>query len=63
MGLFSTFFEWQEARMEKKIAEMKAKGVCPDCQGSGLSPLTTSAFYYANIYHCETCNGTGLFTE
>lgn len=63
MGLFNSIFEWAEERQQKKQADMKAKGICPDCQGTGLSPITTGAFYYANIYHCETCDGSGLFTE
>lgn len=57
MGFFNTLTEWSAARREKRSAEMRSQGKCPDCYGRGLYPLINEFFY---PLECTSCNGTGL---
>ncbi|ERI07488.1 hypothetical protein HMPREF0083_04432 [Aneurinibacillus aneurinilyticus ATCC 12856] len=63
VGFFNAISEWKTARYEKKIAEMKEQGKCPDCRGRGFNPVMLPEFYYMNNYDCPGCNGSGLFSD
>ncbi|MFB4162812.1 methionine aminopeptidase [Alteribacillus sp. JSM 102045] len=64
MGLFSSIKEWKKARQEKHIANMEAKGICPDCRGRGFD-LYYPVEYYTTTpsVECPGCNGSGLFSD
>ncbi|WP_026696045.1 hypothetical protein [Peribacillus kribbensis] len=63
MGLFSAISAWTTARQAKFLSSMEENGTCPDCRGRGFNPYGAHEFYYANMYECPGCNGTGLFSD
>lgn len=50
---FVEFLKAAAEAKQKQIAELKAKGICPDCQGDGKITITTEN-------KCHTCAGTGV---
>ncbi|MFN7250213.1 MAG: methionine aminopeptidase [Anaerobacillus sp.] len=65
MKILDTFFEWQKASYEKKIAKMKEQGLCPECRGKGYHASAANAYIYMPSfdYKCYSCNGTGSFSD
>lgn len=61
MGFFETIGTWHTERQNKHLAYMKAKGKCPDCNGSRIVH-TYSAFFTAPPI-CPGCNGTGSYSD
>ncbi|WP_409291557.1 methionine aminopeptidase [Peribacillus sp. SCS-26] len=61
MGLLNAVTSWYKARYEKYVAEMADMGFCPDCRGRGYNPYAPNEFYYAQVYDCPGCDGTGQY--
>jgi DnaJ-class molecular chaperone len=68
--LFSVFFEnWAKRREEKveaNLMDMKNKGKCPECRGTGLNyPYHIAAVDYMppTDLECPSCNGSGSFGD
>jgi len=53
--------KWRTGKImkEKKDAELKAQGICPDCEGEGQM----GGQFTGGYWDCEACNGTGLYSE
>jgi DnaJ-class molecular chaperone len=63
MGIFQAINAWNQTRHEKHVALMQEKGLCPDCRGRGYNAYMPHEYSYHNIYDCQSCNGTGSFTD
>jgi len=61
MEWFHKFSEWNTAKQEKHRSEMRAMGLCPDCNGRGFIP--TIGLEYTQPLDCSGCDGTGLYNE
>jgi len=51
--------EWRAGKImrEKKEAELKAQGICPECEGEGQQ----GGQFTGGYWDCEACNGTGKY--
>ncbi|ADU31899.1 hypothetical protein [Evansella cellulosilytica] len=63
MGLLNAIAEWSAARYEKKVADMKTKGLCPDCNGYGYHMFSNEYFYMASHNECHGCSGSGAYDD
>ncbi len=63
LGLFNQVNSWMKARNERRLADMEAKGICPDCYGKGYNTYALNEFTYSNLYDCPGCSGSGLYTD
>jgi excinuclease UvrABC ATPase subunit len=64
MGFWDGLREWQKQRYEKKVENMRMQGKCPECRGAGINFIHGPMEYvYNDLLDCESCNGTGMFTD
>jgi DnaJ-class molecular chaperone len=56
------YYKWNAARYERKLSEMRAKEICPDCSGRGINTMALYEFLYTD-YDCPGCSGSGLFSD
>lgn len=62
INLFNVITNWSAKRIEKKVANMKVHGICPDCSGSGVQMFTFDHIYI-NPDQCPGCDGSGAFED
>ncbi|PYZ93418.1 methionine aminopeptidase [Salipaludibacillus keqinensis] len=63
MGLFQAIAQWNTARQEKLLNEMKERGDCPDCYGRGFTIPTSEYYISPDHFECPSCNGSGRYVD
>jgi DnaJ-class molecular chaperone len=63
MGLLSAISGMRSSMQTKRIADMKEKGYCPECNGNGYNIFALSEFISVSPVECYSCDGTGTFSS
>lgn len=66
MNIFQSIQAWITTKNEKRIAEMKNLGLCPDCKGRGINTIALNGGLISLNpldYQCPSCHGSGSFAD
>lgn len=61
VGIINAWNDWMNARYEKRVSRMEAKGLCPDCSGRGFNTYGNEYYFGPQFFNCPGCDGTGSF--